>query len=386
MQVDEVMAIKVLQINKLYYPHIGGVESVVQDIAEGLKNEVQMEVLVCQPKGKTVSDNINGVEVFRASSVGIYFSMPVSFSFLKMFRDHIRDIDIIQFHSPFPLGEFISLFVNSKGAKKVVWWHADITKQKFLLNIYKPFLLRFLKSVDRIIVATPNHIQSSRFLPDFKEKCSIIPFGIDVSRFEADRFINEKADEIRNQYRDEIILFVGRLIYYKGIEFLIESMVNVNATLLIIGEGPLRKDLIKKCCALNINHKVIFLGRISDEEMVAYYHACDVFVLPSIENSEAFGLVQLEAMACHKPVINTNLPTGVPYVSIDGVTGLTVPPKDSQALSNAINSLLNDSELRKKMGENAYDRVTIEFSRKAMLHSILALYESLLDANTAISS
>ena len=155
-------------------------------------------------------------------------------------------------------------------------------------------------------------------------------------------------------------------------------MKSVDAKLLIIGEGYLKENLQKLVGKLKIENKVFFLGRVGNSGIIAYYYACDIFVLPSIEKTEAFGLVQLEAMACGKSVVNTDLPTGVPYVSQDRITGLTVPPKDSEALAKAINILLNDESLRKKYGENGRKRVEKEFNLNIMTKKILNLYQDLV--------
>jgi rhamnosyl/mannosyltransferase len=376
---DECM--KVLQVNKLYYPHIGGVERVVRDIAEGLTDKVSMQVLVCQTKGKGGKEIINGVKVFRASSLGIYFSMPVSFSFPFLLKRLSKDKDILHFHMPFPLGDISYLLMRPKG-KLVVWWHSDIIRQKILLKLYKPFLIKFLERADKIIVATPNHVESSVFLKDFRDKCEVIPFGIDINQFELNDKMREKVKSIRDKYGPKIILFVGRLIYYKGVEYLVEAMKEVDATLLLVGEGPLKKDLINLANKMGIKDKIVFVGRVDDEDLVSYYHACSIFALPSIANSEAFGIVQLEAMACGKTVINTNLPTGVPYVSLNGETGITVPPRDSSALADALNVLLNNADLCEKYGLNARKRVEEEFTMKLMMDRVLSVYKQVTDNKT----
>ena len=370
--------IKILQISKFFYPHFGGMEKVVRDINVGLKENVKMKVLTCQVKGKGNKEIVDGIEVFRAGSIGTYFSVPISFTFPFLLKRLSKDRDILHFHLPFPLAVMSYLLVRPKG-KIVVWWHSDILKPKNLYKLYKPFLRRFLNKVDKIIVATPFHIKNSDILNDFKNKCEVIPYGIDIERFNFTDKINDKVIKIRRKYGQKIILFIGRLIYYKGLEYLIQTMKSVDAKLLIIGEGYLKENLQKLVGKLKIENKVFFLGRVDDNDIVAYYHACDIFVLPSIEKTEAFGLVQLEAMACGKPIVNTNLPTGVPYVSQNELTGLTVPPKDAEALSSAINSLLNDKILRKKYGENGKRRVEKEFTKKIMIEKVFNVYKQLFE-------
>jgi rhamnosyl/mannosyltransferase len=371
---------KVLQISKLYFPYIGGVEKVVQDIAESLTSKVDMTVLVCQPKGKGQTEIINGVRVIRAGSFGIYFSMPVSLSFpfiLKKIADE-DEFDILHFHMPFPLADVSYLCARPKG-KVVVWWHSDIVKQRNILRLYHPFMMRFLSKANKIIVATPRHIESSPFLKHFRDKCAVIPFGIDLTRFRLNDENREKVMSIRDMHGTKLILFVGRLIYYKGVEYLVEAMKKVEAKLLLIGEGYLKESLINLANKIGVRDKIIFMGRIHDEDLIHYYHACSIFVLPSIANSEAFGIVQLEAMACGKPVINTELPTGVPWVSVHGETGITVPPRDSSALADALNVLLNNEDLCETYGKNARKRVEEEFTVKLMMDRVVSVYKQVTD-------
>jgi rhamnosyl/mannosyltransferase len=302
--------------------------------------------------------------------------MPLSLSFPFLLRKFSKDKDILHFHEPFPLGVISYLLTKPKG-KLVVWWHSDIIRQKKILYLYKPFILQFLKRADRIIVATAEHIESSAFLKAFKHKCEIIPFGIDVKRFQLTSNIQQEIDKIREKHGSKIILFVGRLSYYKGIEYLIRAMKNVAGKLLLIGQGPLGNKLREIVAEIHLENKVVFLGKLDDQEIIPYYHSCDIFVLPSVANSEAFGIVQLEAMACGKPVVNTAIPTGVPQVSINGKTGITVPPKDTDSLAMAINTLLDNENLRERYGREALIRVQNCFTMEKMIEKVYRTYKTL---------
>jgi len=369
---------RVLQVNKLYYPWVGGVEKVVQSIAEGLKDRVHMRVLVCQPRGFYLSQKINGVDVFRASSIGIFRSMPLSPDFMVHFLKMARDTDIIHLHVPFPIGE-LSFLLSKPKAKTIASWHSEIVRHRFLSRFYKKMLLRLLDRISAIVVTSPNQLIHTPQLQKHKSKCEVIPIGIDQGKYELTPGTRKNVKLIKERYGPRIVLTVGRLVYYKGLEYLIEAMSGVKAKLLIVGKGPLMKKLTLRARELGLGEKVVFLGAVSEDELPAYYHSCDVFVLPSVEKAEAFGIVQLEAMACGKPVINTSLPTGVPFVSRHGETGLTVKPKDSSALSDAINYLLENAELREKFGKNALERVKTEFSLSKMLEKIYALYVKVQD-------
>lgn len=367
--------IKVLIVNKLYYPWVGGIEKITQDYAEGLNGEIEVEVLVCQPRGRGKVEWINGVKVTRAGSIGIFWGMPISFSFPFLLAKKSREVDIIHFQMPFPLADISYLLLGSRKPSIVVTYHSDIVRQKKLMLFYKPFLFRFLRIVDRIIVTSPNMLEFSEYLKAFKYKCSVVPLGIDVDYLEHS---GVKEIGLSKTKDEKLILFVGRLTYYKGVEYLIEAMQRVkNSKLLIVGDGELRAQLERKSRLLGLQDKIIFLGKLSKEELNYCYKICDIFVLPSVEESEAFGLVQAEAMFFGKPVVNTRLRSGVPYVSVNGETGITVPPRDSKALADAINKILENHDLYRMFSKNAVNRVYSLFTKRKMLDAILRIYEEL---------
>ncbi len=370
----------ILQIFKYYSPHVGGVEKVAQDIAEGLRGETRMKVLASHEDFKTRTERINGIDVTRAGRVATYFSVPLAPRFPFLMRRMARDADILHFHLPYPLADVSHLLARPHG-RVVAWWHSEIVKPKQLSRLYRPLLKRFLHRTDRIIVAAPQLVDKSPFLSQFREKCRVIPIGIDTERFRMTAQIEEKIRQIRERCGSEIVLFVGRLIYYKGVDFLIQAMADGarrNTTLLVVGEGPLRPGLEAAVREKGLQDRVLFLGKVPDDELTGYFHACDLFVLPSVANSEAFGIVQLEAMACGKPVISTDLPTGVPFVNLHGRTGLIVPPADSPALAGAMAALLDNRTLAARYGETGRQRVQSEFTVNVMVKRVLELYRDVM--------
>jgi rhamnosyl/mannosyltransferase len=364
---------KVFQVVKLYYPWIGGVEKVVQQIAEGLnrKDNFEIEVLCCDHEKKEKEEEINGVKIHRASSFGIFWGMPISFDFFRLFKRLSKKVDIIDFHHPFPLGD-LAIFLFRPKAKLVVHYHSDIVRQRILEFFFKPFILSTLKKAEKIIVSNPNLIESSLYLQKFKEKCEVVPFGVDLEKFK--KFDLEKVQKIKEKYGN-FVLFVGRLNYYKGLRYLIEAMKDVKANLVIIGEGPEKSNLISQISKLKLENEIFLLPFQPEEELINFYHACDVFVLPSIFKSEAFGLVLIEAMACGKPVISTELGTGTSFVNRDGVTGFVVPPRNAKALAEAINKILSDKELAQKFGKNAQNLVIENFSLQKMIEKTKSIYK-----------
>ena len=241
---------------------------------------------------------------------------------------------------------------------------------------------RVLARADLITVSSPNYIQTSPYLRPLAMKCRVIPHGADLSRFEPTPEIIQQAAAIRQRYHQKpLLLFVGLLRYYKGLAYLIEAMQQVDAQLLVVGQGPQGEEWRVLSDRLGLTDKVIFLGRVGDQELLALYQACDTFVLPSIHRSESWGAVQIEAMASGKPVICTELGTGTSFVNLDGVTGYVVPPEDSTALATAINRLIGDPDLRLRLGHNARQRAQQEFSATIMIERLVQFYREALSGN-----
>ncbi|MBD5142763.1 MAG: glycosyltransferase [Ruminococcus sp.] len=363
----------VLEVNKFYPPHIGGIETVIAQRANYLANypDIEVKVLVCQERGKGKFEKINHIEIIRCSSFGVYFSCPVSIEFFIKFQKLAKWADVIEFHMPFPLGDLACLLSNCK-CRVVIAWHSDVIKQKKLLKFYQPILKKFLKKADVIITATQGHIDSSKFLPEFRNKCKIIPYGIEIANYNINNLKKILTEKLENKNFIKL-LFVGRLVYYKGVDVLIKAFASVkNCELFLCGTGVLEPELKN----LAKNSAVHFLGNLSDYDLKSAFADCDIFILPSVENSEAFGIVQQEAMIYGKPVINTSLPTGVPFVSIHEQTGLTVAPKNIQALAKAIQKLADSSELRKLYGENAKKRVYEFYDSKKIMHEIYKILKN----------
>ncbi|MFQ5702273.1 MAG: glycosyltransferase, partial [Acidobacteriota bacterium] len=181
------------------------------------------------------------------------------------------------------------------------------------------------------------------------------------------------------RYGPRIVIFIGRLVYYKGLDILLRALARVpDATLLIVGEGPKENSLRSLARELRVIDRSIFLGRLSHQEKVACLHACDLLALPAMNRAEAFGQVQVEALACGRPVISTKIDSGVPFVSLDNVCGLTVEPGDAAQLAGAITTLLDDDDLRARLGQAGRRRVEELFSREVMLRDTIALYDAML--------
>lgn len=364
--------LRILQVNKAYYPHVGGIESLVKQYSEELSacDGTEVKVLVCgEGRCKTTRETINGVEITRAGSFGTYFSCPISLSFIRLFRAMAKNADVVELHMPFPLAD-LALMLSGFRGRVVIAWHSDIVKQKKILALIKPLITKTLRRADCIIVATKGHIDGSDWLPEYRSKCKVIPYGITPEEYiavERKPVLTERLND-KNSVK---VFFTGRLVYYKGADVLLKAFrLTEGCELFIAGTGELENQLKDYAKKHGLEKKVHFLGFLPDEALRQAYADCDIFVLPSVAKSEAFGIVQLEAMVYGKPVINTGLPSGVPHVSLHKKTGLTVPPSDFKSLSEAILALARNNELREEYGKNAAERVKLCFNEKNVIKEI----------------
>ena len=388
--------LRVTMVNKYYSPpHLGGVETVVRTLSEGLVEHADAHVRALvsnEGRGRErVEETIGGVQVVRLPRQLAVSSAPVAVGMPGALRAEMRRVgprgpqppDVVNLHSPYPWGE-LSFLQASPDVPGVVLYHSDIVRQKRLLVVYRPFLERFLDRVDLIVTSSPNMVRSSSFLAPRAEKCRVVPFGLPAGRFLATPGVLRRAAELRASHAGHmIVLFVGRLVYYKGVDVLVRAMAGVDADLVLIGRGPLEGELRETALAAGIAARITFLQPESDDELSAWYRAADVLCLPSVARSEAFGLVQIEAHAAGTPVVSTDLSTGVPYANRHGVTGLTVPPGDAAALAAGLNRLLADDELRARLGRQARERALIEFTVPRMVARTLDVYGEAIERHAA---
>jgi rhamnosyl/mannosyltransferase len=265
----------------------------------------------------------------------------------------------------------------------VMTWHSDIVRQRKLLKIYRTIQRRALERADRIVVYTPKHYESSEQLHQFdlSKKISLVPIGIDFDRLDPRLAREETALALGNlSLGRPVILTVGRHVYYKGYEYLLSaiSKLRSDAVLVMVGTGLLTDALKRQADELGIRSRVLFLGEADNASLASAFHHCDVFCLPSIEPSEAFGIASAEAMACGKPTVVCELNNGVNYLNQAGRTGLSVPPRDAAALADALDILLRDDGQRLRMGAAANAWVRSQFSIAAMKDGTTRLYESLI--------
>ncbi|HTA71439.1 MAG TPA: glycosyltransferase [Bryobacteraceae bacterium] len=365
--------LRVLHVGKFYPPHMGGIETHLQALCGTLTERVDLSVVVSSDDRRTMDELVDGVRVTRVGTLLNAFSTSISPGIVSRIR--CADADLVHLHLPNPTAVLAYLASGHRGSL-VITYHSDTVRQKLLGALFQPFLNSILRRSAAIITTSPNYLESSPVLRAFRDRCHVIPYGIDTTLYE--HRDPEAVQQIRRQYGERLVISVGRLVYYKGFDRLLRAMVDVRGKLLIVGDGPLRGELQSLATQLGISNKVAFAGEIQNARMAPYYHASDLFALASVARSEAFGIVQIEAMAAGLPVVNTSLDSGVPYVSLHQETGLTVPPGDPTALAGAINRLLDDPALRETFGRAGARRAQEQFSLDSMQRRTLQLYHSLV--------
>ena len=367
--------IRVLHVGKFYPPVPGGMERVLQLLCENERPGVDSRVLVANLERATVREELAGVPVTRLCCLGRIGSVGVCPTLPLWLRRLAGDLVVV--HEPNPAA-LVSIVLARPRGPLLVWFHSEVVRPQWKYRLlYRPFLRAVLRRAARIIVSSPELPRHAVELQDFRDKCVVVPFGVDTHRLVATGEVRARVDVLRARHRTPIVLFVGRLVPYKGVDVLLRALRGIEATTLLVGAGPLRTVLETQARELRLS-RVRFLGEVSDTELTALYHAADLFVLPSVTRAEAFGVVQLEAMACGVPVVSTDLPSGVPWVNQHDRTGLVVPPGDADGLCQALLALLTDRPRREALGRYARARVEREFTLARMAQLTSGLYRDVL--------
>ncbi len=366
---------QILHAYKTYHPETqGGVPTAIAALCAACPS-MDSTVLTC---GKSGAGDVDGTWVIRARAFGQLFSLPFSPSWPFHFWHAAPQADLVVVHTPFPIADAAVALQFPEHVGLVVHWHSDIVSQRRLGALLAPFTKMLLNRADAIIVSNPSLAESAA-LAGYREKLAIIPFGVDIMDWGAplDAAQATRQATLRAHF-PRMIAAVGRLVPYKGFSTLIEAMRGVDAQLMIVGEGPQRPMLERQILESGLSGRVQLCGRVPSAELRAILRSADIFTLPSVLPSETFGIAQLEAMACGLPVVNTALPTGVPWVARHHQEALTVPPGDAPALAAALKQLLDEPALARQLGDAGRARAQTVFSRAQFTQRVQNLYGRVL--------
>lgn len=375
---------RVLQFSKFFPPVHGGIERAAHQLTECLsRHGVHTDVLCVDPgPSASIEQTAAGYGVYRMPVDFTLASLPVSRRILPLARDLMARSDVVHVHMPNPLAA-MALARYRPAAKVVLHWHSDVVRQRFTRWLYEPLQRWVLQRADAIIATSPDYARTSVALAPFQDKVRVIPIGIEdpVGRVDGTRVAN-----IRARYGGRpLVLAVGRMTYYKGFDVLIESasLLDPDVQVLIVGSGSLGPMLAQQVRHLGLAGRVHLLGALDEASLLAHHAAADVFCLPSVARSEAYGIVMLEAMAFGRPVVCSRVEgSGMPWITLDGVTGLTVKPGRADELAHALRRLIDNPELAAQLGRAGRQRFAETFQADLSTQQVLALYRSLVRVPT----
>ncbi len=335
-----------LHIYRRYYPDEGGIETAMRSFCEFLAQQGQdVSVLASSSNLRTIRENINKINIIRCARLGSLANTPLCPT-MSLWITQLKP-DLIELHHAYPFGMWAVKQARYCGPL-IVYYHFDISRFRLLQPLFQPLLTDTLRRAHYIIVNSLSYAETSPVLRNYLNKCIFVPYGCNPQDFALTKAIELRVSALRQSGHFRV-LFVGRLTHYKGLETLVAAMTQAPGHLYIVGRGPLAASLQAQAHRLGIEERVHLLGYASHDELVAQYYAADVVVLPSVSRGESFGIAQLEAMMCGKPVICSDLP-GVRDVGLPGVTKLVVPPGDVEALAAALKQLAEDEALRQQLG------------------------------------
>jgi rhamnosyl/mannosyltransferase len=369
--------LRILHLGKYYTPDRGGIETVVETLCRGERPTADTQALVLNKVTETTDETLNEVPVRRVGSIAHVGSVSVAPT-LPLWLSR-ADADVIVLHEPNPMA-LLAYAIARPSAPLIVWIHSEVIRPKLQYRLfYQPLLEFALRRAVRIVVASPPMLNLPA-LAQYQRKCTVIPYGLERTRYRLSGVTGTRVQAIRANITSPIVLFVGRLVPYKGVDVLLKAVTGLDALTVIVGDGPCRMSLTASAIDSGLGDRVRFMGDVSDDDLLAWYHACDVLVLPSVSRQEAFGMVQLEAMLCGHPVISTDLQTGTSWVNQHEQTGIVVKPDNVSELRDALMRLCRDPELRDQFGDAGRKRVIEMFTAETMCRATVSLYEEIVRA------
>lgn len=366
---------RVLHFYKTYFPDsMGGIEQVIRQMCVSTgRLGVSNTVLSLSRHDRLVPFEFEGHMVHRLPQNAEIASNAISLQSIGALARMAQEADVVHYHFPWPFMD-LAHFMARVNKPTVLTYHSDIVRQRHLLRLYAPLRDRFLNTVDAIVAASPNYLASSPVLDRYRDKTSVITYGLDKSTYpQADP---ARLAHWRARLGPKFFLFVGVLRYYKGLHILLEAAAGLDYPIVIVGAGPIEHELKQQAARLKLKN-VVFLGALDDADKVALLTLSYALSFPSHLRSEAFGISLLEGAMYGKPMISCEIGTGTTYINIDGDTGIVVPPSDPQALRVAMQRLWENPEMARQMGRRAEMRYQELFTSEKMAANYLSLYESL---------
>jgi glycosyltransferase involved in cell wall biosynthesis len=372
--------VKIVELGKFFPPnHFGGIEMVTELSALALAAHHDVTVICHNNKSESVEETRDGFRLIRCATEFSRYSQPVSLTMGRILKRSRPDL--IHFHAPnFWAALMVELYCPH--VPVIVTHHADVQGRVILRNILRPLYHRIARRSRLVMASSERIVRHSTDLPKGLDRVIALPSGVDETAFELDPQAKEQIEaEKRQMFGDDIVVgFVGRLAWYKGLSVLLKATRPlIGIRLVIVGDGALRGQLEAETEGLGIADRVHFTGCLSEADKIKHLHMMDIVVLPSTDITEAFGIVQIEAQFCARPVIRTDLPTGIRDITIDGVTGLVVPAGGEHSLSAAIARLALDRELRAQMGRCGRERAAAHFSRRRFATRLNAAVNTLFE-------
>ena len=366
----------ILHVSKYYYPYLGGIETLVKSLAEGM-TEYRNIVVCFATDGKDSTETVNGITVYRVKVNFSIMSQDVAFGYHRTLKRLMEEYEpqFVHVHCPDPYVYPLVLRTLRSDTKLILHWHSDILSKGIVYQFVRPFESAILKRADLIVATSPNYIHPSSPIYPYKAKVDVVQNGMIAADFDLKEGDEERIAAIRARYGNKkLLLFIGRHIPYKGIGWLIdiEKMVKSDCQFIIAGQGPLTQQLKEKAESPRIS----FTGRLSTDDLRCYTHAADIFTFTSNTKAEAFGIALAEAMYCRcVPVVFHIEGSGVNWVSVDGETGMEVPMGDLKAYADAIDTLLDNDQLRKQYAEAAHQRVVDLFTDQQAVKQMERVYQ-----------
>lgn len=365
---------RVLHVGKYLPPERGGMETSIYLISEGLSAIPALDVRLVgsntshRREHKQINKHFGTTKLSRIKEL---FSTPIVQGLDREIAEF--DPDIIHLHLPNP---FMSWALRKSKRPLVITYHCEILTYPTLLKCYAPILQSNLRAARKIIATSNEAIEFSPFLPSFKDKCAVVPLGTLPVSPKLEK--SDTVKQIESQHGPGIVLFVGRLVPYKGLHHLIRAMQKVEGKLVVVGDGPLLSELQRLVAELGLTSKVAFLGSVSDETLEAYFRAARVVALTSLDEREAFGMCLIEALARGRPLVTTRVRSGVQFVNQDGATGFQVGVGDIPAISSALTRLLTDHALWERFSRQAKKHFHDHFAISAVARKYHEIYSEVL--------